>query len=77
MYQSSDKLTETLQGLLTRVQEMPPGGNLEALIEDGIAEMNRELYASCLEARGQSANSDSEDFPPSDLPGLHKDAAGE
>ena len=77
MSQFNDKLTETLQGVLTRVQEMPPGANLEELIEDGIAEMNRELYASCLEARQQSTNSDSEDFPPSGLPGLRKDTAGE
>jgi hypothetical protein len=74
---SSDRLNETLQHLLTRVQEMSPGGDLEELIEDGIAKMNRELYASCLEARRQSDTSDSEDFSPSSVPVLREDVAGE
>jgi hypothetical protein len=69
MSQSLDNAIRSLQQLKVRVETMPPGGDLENLIEEGLAQVGRGCYEMCLDARRQSAcvapPSETEGFPPS------------
>lgn len=75
MSQSLTPLIQSFQTLLEKVEAMEPGGDLESLIDESLGEIDREATELCLKARGQSASSPSEAFPPSGLPGVPKPLA--
>jgi hypothetical protein len=62
---SLDHLVQSLQDLKRKAETMPPGGDLELLIEEHLTDFDRQCYEMCLKARGQSASSQPEAFPPS------------
>jgi len=76
MSQSLDNVMQSLQKLQARVREMPRGGDLESLIEEGLAEINREFFESCVSARQEtSASSESGGFPPWGVPEVRREGA--
>jgi hypothetical protein len=75
MFQPLDHLIASLQELKARVEAMPPGEDLERLIEKGIAQINQECYDMCLRARQESPVSSSGAFSPCDVSGVRRAAA--
>jgi len=72
MSQSLNNVMQSLQELQTQVREMPRGGDLESLIEEGLEKVNREFFESCVCERGAPSPSDSGDFPPCDVPEVRR-----
>lgn len=65
-----------LEGLLEKVRAMPPGGDLEALLEAETAKLKHGVYETAIAERGKTA--EKADFPPSGLRAVRlRDAAGE
>lgn len=60
-------LVEQLQTLLERVRQLPPGGDLEGLIEEGLSQLEPALYQALLQARQQQASQHTDAFSPSAL----------
>ena len=62
---------EKLNELLEDVRDMPPGGDLEGLIESHLAGLNRQCYDSALSRRAQVTEQQASEkpggFPPSGL----------
>ena len=78
MSKSLDNAIRSLQDLKAQVETMSPGGDLESLIEEGLAQVGRECYGMCLDARRQSlslAPSGAEGFPPSGVSGVRRAVA--
>lgn len=69
---SLDDLIQSLQVLKRKTEDMPPGGDLESLIEEHLTEFDRQCYEMCLEARHHSSSSQPEAFPPSDVPAVRR-----
>jgi hypothetical protein len=72
---------EQLDQLLQEVHDMPPGGDLESLIESHLVGLNRQCYDTALRLRTQAADhrasEDPEAFPPSALSAVpENDAPG-
>jgi hypothetical protein len=53
MSPSLDSLQQSLLNLKAQAETMPPGGDLESLIEEHLAVINRQCYEMCLSARPQ------------------------
>jgi hypothetical protein len=70
---------EKLNELLAEVHDMPPGGDLEGLIESHLVGLNRQCYDTALRLRAQTveeqASAQTEAFPPSGLSALPEAAA--
>lgn len=75
MSQSLDNLNQSLQDLKSKVETMAPGGDLESLIEENLAAINRQCYEMCLDARQQASTSEPEGFPPSGVSGVRNGVA--
>lgn len=67
-------LEAMLEGLLEKVRAMPPGGDLEGLLEEETAKLKTGVYEAAIAERGKTA--EEADFPPSGLRGVQaRDAA--
>jgi hypothetical protein len=70
---------ENLNELLQAVEALPPGGDLEGLIETHLIDLNRQCYDTALRHRAWAAerqvSEPSEDFPPSGLSSMPQSAA--
>jgi hypothetical protein len=68
---------EILAQLRRKVRELPPGGDLEGLIEEEYAKLRAVLYEESLEQRQEQAASSPEAFSPSELPALRRSGNAE
>ena len=64
------RVLNKMQELMLRVEELPAGGDLEGVIEDGLDELDQLVYRELLGHRQQTAESRSADFSPSGVPAL-------
>lgn len=73
-------LTEMTQALTERVEKMERGGDLEGLIEEGLNEIDVEIFKVLLEAREHAASVEAAAFSPSGMsavPGADESGASE
>ena len=63
---------EILAQLRRKVRELPPGGDLEGLIEEEYAKLRAVLYEESLEQRQEQAASSPEAFSPSAVPAVRR-----
>lgn len=68
MSELSDDLTQAIQDFQARIKALPPGGDLEGLLEEESAQLKRLLYQLGLDTRRQVAASSPEAFSPSRVP---------
>jgi hypothetical protein len=66
------RVLNQIQQMMLRVEELPPGGDLEGVIEDGLDELDQLVYRELLGHRQQTAESRSAAFSPSGVPALSK-----
>ena len=64
MSPSLDSVKQTLNEMISQVQALAPGGDLESLLEERLTAFDRQFYEYCLHAREQAAASPPEAFPP-------------
>jgi len=69
----SQILLEKIQTLQARVDALEPGDDLEGLIEEGLKEIDREVYQEMLAARERAASNEAA-FPPSGMSALRQGA---
>ena len=70
---------EQMEALMDRVRQMPVGGDLEGLIEEGLAGITEAFYEQTLVQRQHSLGERAEDFSPGGMPqvrGANADASG-
>jgi len=60
-------LLEKSKVLTERVEKMERGGDLEGLIEEGLNEIDMEIYKILLEARERAASAEAAAFSPSGM----------
>ncbi|MCX8038903.1 MAG: hypothetical protein N3D11_18025 [Candidatus Sumerlaeia bacterium] len=61
------RLLEKTEGLKGRVEKKERGGDLEGLIEEGLNEMDVEIYKVWLEARERAVSAEGAAFSPSGM----------
>lgn len=64
---SRSQLLKSIDALRKRVETMPRGGDLEALLKEGVGGVNQALLAYLLSCREQAASGSEADFPPSGM----------
>ena len=70
----SRRIDQAVEQFLSRVRKMKPGGDLDALINDELGDLNRLLYEEALGEREEASASGEADFPPSGLSAMPGDA---
>ena len=66
------RVLEQIQQIMLRVEELPRGGDLEGVIEEGLDELDQLVYRELLSHRQQTAEHREAAFPPSGVSGLPK-----
>jgi hypothetical protein len=70
----SHRIDQAVEQFLCRVRKMKPGGDLDALINDELGDLNRLLYEEALGEREAASASPEAGFSPSGLSALPGDA---
>lgn len=70
-----ETLESLLEGLLEKVRAMPPGGDMEELLETETARLKHKVYETAIAERARTA--EQADFPPSGLRAVRSGDAGD